>query len=81
MRKNSKKLKQIIAWIIILLLVFLIAATFVFALIDTPWASDAFKMCLGFIIVIPVLIYVYLMIYRLQNRNDDEKQTTGDNDD
>lgn len=72
--KNPKKLKKIMAWAIIILLVALVIATLVFALIDTSWSYDAFKMCLGFTILLPVLLYIYLMIHRLLNRQNEDSQ-------
>lgn len=71
MKKNPQKLKRIMAWFVIILLVALVLATFVFSLIDAPWAFDAFKMCLGFSIVLPVLLYIYAWIAKIGKHDDD----------
>lgn len=68
-----KKKKRIFAWIGIIFLASLYLATLIFALIGSSWAFDMFKMCLGFTIIIPVLIYVYIMIHRLLNSDDKTK--------
>ena len=61
---NNKK-KRIAALVCALLLILLGFATLIFALIDAPWAYDLFKICLGGIIILPVLIYVYMLIARV----------------
>lgn len=65
-----KKKKRIFAWIGIIFLASLYLATLIFALIGSSWAFDMFKMCLGFTIIIPVLIYVYIMLHRVLNSED-----------
>lgn len=65
-----KKKKRIFAWIGIIFLVSLYLATLIFALIGSSQAFDMFKMCLGFTIVIPVLLYVYGMLHRVLHSKD-----------
>lgn len=72
MKKNPKKAKQIMAWFVIILLVALIIASLIFALIDTPWAYTAFKICLGTAIVLPVLLYVYTWILKVFDGNNSD---------
>lgn len=75
MKQDNRK--RILAWIGIILLAGLLTATFVLALIDAPWAQNTFKMCLGFSILLPVLIYVWLMLHRVLNSKDDKKDVKG----
>ena len=58
-----KKTKRILALAGAVLLVILYAATLIFALIDSPWAYDMFKICLGMTIILPVLLYAYNLMY------------------
>ncbi len=74
----KNKTKRILAAAGALLLAGLYLATFIFALIDSPWAFDLFKVCVGFTIVLPVLLYVYTLYYRMQKRrkeNPDDPHT------
>ena len=72
MKKNPKKQKQIMAWFVIILLITLVIATLIFALIDTPWSYTAFKMCLGTVIVLPVLLYIYTWAAKLGHKDDSQ---------
>ena len=67
-----KNLKRILALLGVLLLLGLYAATFVFALMDSPAAGGWFKASLFCTIAIPVLIYGYIIVYRaLKGRGAD----------
>lgn len=73
----NKQKKRIAALLGAILLIALAIATFVFALIDTPWAHDLFKICLGLVIILPVLIYVYMLIAKvLKNDPQDNGERT-----
>lgn len=73
----NKQKKRIIALAIAILLIVLAIATLVFALLDTPWAYDLFKVCLGLIVILPVLIYVYMLIAKvLKNDSQDNGERT-----
>ena len=78
---KQKNKTRVLAWIGLILLAGLLIATFVLALIDAPWAQNAFKMCLGFSILLPVLIYVLLMLHRVLNSKDNETVEKGDSHD
>lgn len=67
-----KKRTRILALIGAILLAALYIGTLIFALIGTPWADDLLKASIAATILIPVLLYAYLMFYRLSNRNQDE---------
>lgn len=66
-----KKHTRVLALIGAVLLIALYACTLIFALIGTPWANDLFKASVAATILIPVILYAYLMFYRLSNRNQD----------
>ncbi|MDO4343836.1 MAG: hypothetical protein Q4C50_03430 [Eubacteriales bacterium] len=68
-----KKSKRILAAAGAILLIGLYLATLVFALIDSPWAHSMFKLCVGFTIVLPVLLYAYTLIYRVLRKDEEEK--------
>ncbi|MCI8995439.1 MAG: hypothetical protein HFI30_07100 [Lachnospiraceae bacterium] len=60
-----EKIKRILAFAGAILLATMYIGTLVFALIDSPWASDWLKASLSMTLVIPVLLYAYIFIYRL----------------
>lgn len=65
----NKKVKQVLALIGIVLLVGLYIMTFIFAVLDFNGAANWFKISLYSTIVVPVLLYAYLLIYKhLKNK-------------
>lgn len=54
------KLKQIIAWIAILLLVLLYVLSFIAALLSTPGHGEFFRFTLGMTIAVPILAWIIL---------------------
>lgn len=73
-----KKTKRILALAGAVLLVILYAATLIFALIDSPWAYDMFKICLGMTIILPVLLYAYNLMYRALKHDDESEEKSDD---
>lgn len=66
-----KKGKRIIAGAGAILLILMYVATLIFALIDHPAAHNLFigsLVCTG---VVPVLLYIYMLLYKLSNKNDE----------
>ena len=66
-----KKGKRIIAGAGALLLIVMYVATLVFAFIDHPAAHNLFigsLVCTG---VVPVLLYTYILLYKLSSKNDE----------
>lgn len=59
----NKKLKQVLAIIGIVFLVGLYVMTFIFALLSSPNAANLFKASLYATVIIPVLLYAYMLIY------------------
>lgn len=65
----NKKLKQVLALIGIVILIGLYIMTFIFALLDFDGATNWFKISLYSTIVVPALLYAYLLIYKyLKNK-------------
>lgn len=69
-----KKLKQVLALTGALLLVCMYAATLIFALIDSPAASVLFKASVAATILIPVLLYAFILITRLLKDHSGQKK-------
>ena len=68
-----KKLKSILALIGDILLAALYVSTLVFALMDSPAAGGMFRASVAATILVPVLLYAYIMIARLlKERRQDE---------
>ena len=66
------KLKRVFAWVGIIILVMLYIVTIVSAIFVTPATQGFFKASLLATIMIPILFYVYLLVYRLlKGRNTD----------
>lgn len=71
------KLKQIGALAAIILLLSFSAASLIFAFIDAPWAEKALSVSLFCAIVVPVLIYAFLLAAKvLRGRGADTEQKT-----
>lgn len=68
-----KKAKRILALTGAILLVCLYAATLVFALMDSPAASGLLKAAVTATILVPVLLYAFILVARLLNRNDGDE--------
>lgn len=58
-----KKLKQISAIIAIIILVGLYIATFIFAIIDSPYSGRMFQACLFATIAVPILLWIWIWLY------------------
>ena len=65
-----KKLQRILAILGVVLLLVLYASTMIFALSGSETSIGWFKASIATTIIVPVLLYAYMMIYRyLKNRN------------
>ena len=74
-----KKIKQILALIGVVLLVCMYAATLIFALIDSPAASGLFRASVAATILVPVLLYAFILVARLlKNHKYDQKDDHSD---
>lgn len=69
------KLKRIIALAGVVILGLLYIATFISAILTTPATPGMFKACVFATIAIPVMMYGYLLIYKLsKNRAEANKK-------
>lgn len=68
-----KKPKRILALLGAVLLILMYASTLIFALINSPSAEGMFKASVAATILIPVLLYAYILIARLlgDHKNDE----------
>ncbi len=74
--KNMKRAGAILG---VILLVGMYLVTLVFALIDSPWALDALKISIGLTILIPVLLWVYLAMFRyMEGRKKENEAASSD---
>lgn len=65
-----KKMKRILAWIGILVLLGLYLSTLIFAIIGSPEALQWLKASVLATIIVPILLYGYLLIFRLQKKEE-----------
>ncbi len=70
-----KKGKRILAMAGVIILAGMYVVTLIAAVLATPAAIDLFKASLLATLVIPILIYVYLLIYRLITGKGDESES------
>lgn len=74
--KNMKRTKQILAWIGIVLLVVLYLVTFILSLLKNPAAQTLFRASFYCTIMIPFLLYAFMLVYRVLNRKNEEPDET-----
>ncbi|MCR4738702.1 MAG: hypothetical protein K5886_00410 [Lachnospiraceae bacterium] len=75
-----EKIKRILALAGAVLLVFMYIATLVFALLKSPYYEGLFRASLALTIILPVLLYGYIVIYRLLKNRNEDKETLKDKD-
>ena len=68
------KLTRIFALIGAMLLAGLYICTLILALIDSAYTSDLLKAAIASTIILPVLLYAYILIYRLAKHSDDSSE-------
>lgn len=68
-----EKIKRVLALIGVILLAALYVSTLVFALMDSPAADGLLRASIAATILVPVLLYAYIMIARLlKDRREDQ---------
>jgi hypothetical protein len=65
----NEKLKRISALSGVVILVGLYVMTFIFSLLNSPNAANLFKASLYSTIIIPILLYSYMLIYKYIKKN------------
>ena len=68
------KLTRIFALIGAILLTGLYICTLILALINSAYTSDLLKAAIASTIILPVLLYAYILIYRLAKHSDDSSE-------
>lgn len=68
------KLTRVFALIGAILLAGLYICTLILALIDSAYTSDLLKASIASTIILPVLLYAYILIYRLAKHSDDSSE-------
>ena len=68
-----KKLKRAAALAAVVILLAMYGCTLIFALLDKEWALDFLWASLACTILVPVLLYAMILIYRLLKRSDDSE--------
>ena len=70
-----KKLKRILAWTAIILLVGMYFITLILAIVDSSAAGVMFKASFACSFLIPIMLYAYMLVYKwTKDRNDSDKQ-------
>lgn len=71
-----KKGKRILALAGVVFLAGLYLVTLVSAIFATPATKEIFRISLLATIIVPLIIYIYMLVYRLfsKNKQDDEKE-------
>lgn len=59
----KKKSKQIAAWVCIIIIVLLYAATFILSFLDFPGSGALFQSCLVATVGLPILLWIYIWLY------------------
>lgn len=73
-----KKIKRILALIGVVLLICLYGSTLVFALMDSLAADGLLRASIAATILIPVLLYAYILIARLLKKRRDDQNDHSD---
>lgn len=68
-----KRIKRILAIAGIVLLALMYAATFLCAILDTSSTMVLFRACVMCTILVPILIWGYIVIYRLAKGRDNQE--------
>lgn len=75
-----KNIKRILSVLVVILLARMYIASFIFALIDSPDAFECLKISIGLTILIPVLLWIYLAMFRFikQRRQENKDASQGE---
>ena len=69
-----KKTKRILALVLVVLLVLLYLSTLVFALLDAPVFTSLLKASIAATILLPVLLYGFLLFHRQSQKRQDKNE-------
>jgi amino acid transporter len=68
-----KKLKQITAIVVVIILIGLYVITLLTAIFDPTETRSWFRASVFATVVVPVLLWAYLMLFRLIRKNDEDE--------
>lgn len=71
-----KNKKRILAIIGVCILVGLYASTLIFALIGSELSTNLLKAAVACTILLPILLYGYMLLYRLLKKNEENKDAS-----
>lgn len=72
--KLPKKIQRILAVLSIVLLAGLYLCSLIFAMFDTPGAQMMFRACVAATIIVPVLLYMFILVYKQRKNSHDGKK-------
>lgn len=75
-----KKFKRLFALLGAIFLIVLYASTLIFALIDTDAAQNLLKASIACTILLPVLLYAFVLVYKQTNSDDFDIDDDTDDD-
>ena len=67
-----RKHKRLFAGIGAILLLLLYVSTIIFAFMDSPLATKLLAISVAATILLPVIFYAVMLVYRIMNRNDND---------
>ena len=70
--KKRPPLQRILAWIAIGILLALYAASFICAMIDSPFAQQMFHACIYCTIFVPIISWVFIMTIKMVKDRQEE---------
>lgn len=68
-----QKMKRILALLGIILLVGLYLVTFIASLLNTSFAHNLFMACFYATIMLPIMLYAYVLIYKVIKKKKEEE--------
>ena len=72
MKKETKKLKKILAWIGIIVLLSLYLITFIVGVTGGPQTKNLLLACIALTVIVPVLLYAMMLLAKvLSGKNSD----------
>lgn len=74
----NRKSQKILALTGVLLLIGLYVATLVFAIIDSPNSGNLFKASIYATVVVPVLLYAYIGVYKYYKKKQEDDNKNSD---
>lgn len=73
-----KNLKRIFAVIGIILLAGMYLASLIFALMDSPRAFECLKVSIAMTVIIPILLWIYIAMFRFMEQHRKSNQDAAD---